>query len=106
MDMDDLMILLGMLSGKARRLLYQKAHDYSGNQDKLKNLKLVEAAGICTAEQGVLVRMLDKLSRAAQLDRPGNEAEVKDESLRDTMVDLINYACLHEALREERMEGE
>ena len=34
-----------------------------------------------------------------KLDRPGAEASVSDESIRDTILDIINYACLHEALR-------
>ena len=87
------------LCDDARALSQRKGHDYSGEADTLKNLKLAGAAGLCTPEQGVVVRLLDKLSRLAELDKPGAEAHVADERVRDTILDIINYACLHEALR-------
>ena len=93
------------ICGKARKLSEAKGHDYSGTADTLKNLKLAGAAGLCTPEQGVVVRLLDKLSRLAELDKPGAEARVADERIRDTVLDIINYACLHEALRMEGARG-
>ena len=90
------------LCDDARALSQRKGHDYSGEADTLKNLKLAGAAGLCTPDQGVVVRLLDKLSRLAELDKPGAEAHVADERVRDTILDIINYACLHEALRMER----
>lgn len=102
MHVDKFLELHKELCEEARGLSARKGHDYSGANDTLKNLRLVEAAGLCTAEQGVLVRLLDKLSRAVELDKPGNSAEVADESLHDTMLDIVNYALLHEALRADR----
>lgn len=46
-------------------------------------------------EDGLLVakiRLQDKLQRFAQLIN--NQAEVKDESIRDTIIDLANYAAM------------
>jgi Nucleotide modification associated domain 1 len=45
------------------------------------------------AHVGLLVRMTDKLARACRLAQ-GYEAEVKDEALVDTLIDLANYAVL------------
>lgn len=39
------------------------------------------------------VRLTDKLSRFKTLSR-NNNAEVKDESIRDTLIDLANYAIM------------
>jgi len=101
MHIDDFLAQHQRLCDEARALSRAKGHDYSGTADTLKNLKLAGAAGLCTPEQGVVVRLLDKLSRLAELDRPENQASVADESIQDTILDIINYACLHEALRTE-----
>lgn len=39
------------------------------------------------------IRLQDKLERFKRLSK-GNEANVKDESIRDTLVDLANYAIM------------
>lgn len=43
--------------------------------------------------EGLLHRMSDKLARACRLAQ-GQEAQVKDEALADTLLDLANYAVL------------
>lgn len=60
----------------------RKNHDYGAAGDA------IEMAGV----QGVVVRMLDKQLRLMSLTKPGHEAAIKDESLRDTLKDMINYA--------------
>lgn len=40
-----------------------------------------------------VVRMDDKMRRLKQLTK-GNEAQVKDESIRDTLMDMANYAIM------------
>jgi len=45
------------------------------------------------AHVGILVRMSDKLARACKLAQ-GQAAQVKDEALADTLMDLANYAVL------------
>lgn len=42
----------------------------------------------------ILVRLNDKLSRLEVLIGKQHEAEVKDESIEDTLLDLANYALL------------
>lgn len=88
----------------ARNLTIAKGNDYSGGDDTLANLKMVEvlSKGRVSAEIGVLVRMTDKLSRMWELSF--HESQVKDESIADTELDMINYTCLKRAVREDNKE--
>jgi len=73
-------------------ILKQKNADYSGaNNDPFKNFKACNLYGI-TTEQGLLVRMSDKMMRVSNLLTKDNE--VKDESIKDTLKDLSNYALI------------
>lgn len=67
-------------------LLQAKGHDYSGEQDALGNLRRFGLYGI-------IVRLSDKFSRLEQFAK-GGELKVKDESIRDTLRDIRNYAFL------------
>lgn len=66
----------------------RKNHDYGAAGDG------IAMAGV----RGVVTRMLDKQLRLLSLTEPGHEAAVKDESLRDTFVDMMNYATYAIAL--------
>lgn len=71
-----------------------KNADYTGiNDNPFANFTQVENAGVCSTEQGFLVRMSDKFSRITSFVQKG-VLEVKDESVLDTLHDLSNYACL------------
>ena len=80
-----------------------KAHDYSGTEDCNKNIKACEMVGICTAEQGVMIRLFDKFQRMTNL--LAREAKVKDESLADTIHDARNYLAILADLLEEKAEA-
>lgn len=67
----------------------RKNSDYANISDPYSNFKLVNSFGISTGN-GIVVRMCDKVSRIKNLLRA--EAQVKDESISDTLKDLINYA--------------
>ena len=43
---------------------------------------------------GVLVRISDKLNRFTNITKNGLEINVSDETLRDTLLDLHNYAAM------------
>jgi hypothetical protein len=43
---------------------------------------------------GVLVRINDKLSRFTNITKKGIEINVTDETLKDTLMDLHNYAAM------------
>jgi len=105
MNIKELLELHNIMCDAARTLSKAKGADYSGSDDTLANLKRTEAMGIVPAIRGVLVRMCDKLSRLSQLTLPGAEAQVKDESIRDTLLDVINYAVLAQALRVDALVG-
>ena len=87
---------------KARALTVAKGHDYSGTEDTLTNLKACERLGLCPAETGVLIRLSDKFQRLITLIGK-DEAPVVDESVEDTMLDIVNYTLLLGALRKERI---
>lgn len=89
------------LTDKARKLIEDKNKDYSGKdgEDPFKNFRLCENLSICSSQQGIVVRMLDKVSRLSNLTK--HDSFVENESFDDTIVDLINYAVLLSALRQD-----
>jgi hypothetical protein len=87
-----------------------KNYDYAGDHEQgrrpFANFERVEALGICSTERGFLVRMTDKLSRLTSFVEAG-KLRVKDESVQDTLIDLINYSVLLAAyLSDQRTKGE
>lgn len=91
----------------ARQLSAAKNNDYASpdrrGDDPLRlfaNFLHCERLGLCTVEQGIMVRLSDKLARLSNLLDPAHQQAVKDESLTDTVQDSINYLCLLLAYRE------
>lgn len=71
-----------------------KNHDYTGtSDDPFSNFRRCEQLEICSAEQGFLTRMSDKMARINSFVQKGTLA-VKDESVVDTLLDLANYSIL------------
>jgi len=91
------------LFSKALTLMKAKNHDYAG-KDKavgLENFNITASVANISREQGILVRLMDKMTRVGNLLQHG--AEVKTESINDTLEDAINYcAILHYALNEKK----
>lgn len=77
---------------RASLLLQKKNSDYSGQDDPFKNFRLCEAMGLVSIERGLLVRMLDKMSRISTLIK--NNSHQVQESIEDTLIDLINYSAI------------
>lgn len=92
-----------VLCKQARDLMDMKNRDYAGNGGKqpFANFTRVEAMGICSTEQGFMVRLTDKMSRLSSIIESG-KTNVKDESFEDTMVDVINYIVLLSAYRQDK----
>jgi hypothetical protein len=89
-------ILFGLhneLCQNARATMQRKNADYAHESDVFRNFRMFGAFGI-------LVRMSDKLSRLRTFEER-NEFSVSDESLRDTIEDLINYAVILYAYKQE-----
>ena len=94
--------LLDKIHAYERDLMDRKAGDYSGDQDCNRNIKACEVMGICSVKQGLQVRMFDKLQRLISLTT--RKAKVADESVRDTLHDLRNYAAIYIHILEEENE--
>jgi len=73
----------------------KKNHDYAGEggDTPFANFTRSEAMGICSTEQGFLVRVCDKLSRLSTFTSAGT-LKVTNEGYRDAIVDIINYCVL------------
>jgi hypothetical protein len=95
MDNLELFDLHKKICGDALELMRKKNHDYSGKSGKepFANFTRSEAMGITTTEKGILVRLLDKISRLSSFCDSG-EFKVDDEKLEDTIIDAINYNIL------------
>jgi len=96
MNRPELLQLHDELCAEAKKIMEAKNHDYAGGKhthEPFANFTRVESMGITTTEKGLLVRMTDKMSRLSTFCQEG-EFKVTDESLRDTILDLINYGIL------------
>ena len=82
-------------AGRGRKIMEAKNHDYAGvhGDEPFANFTRSESLGICSTEQGFLVRMSDKLSRLATF-AAGGKLKVGDETASDTLLDLLNYSVL------------
>ena len=96
MNRERLLDLHSILSQEARSLMEAKNHDYSGGRDDsdpFLNFTRVERMGITDTNTGFMVRITDKLSRLVTYVHNGS-FKTKDEALKDTILDLMNYAIL------------
>ena len=77
------------------RLIFERKNsDYTGqSDDPFFNFNRVELLGIASTEQGILTRMMDKFARIGSFISQGTLA-VKDESAKDTILDLANYCII------------
>lgn len=74
-------------------LTSKKNSDYAGDEDAFKNFYLISQMSKIKVEEGILVRMTDKLSRVANL--LGNRIIcITSESIEDTLKDLAVYSLI------------
>ena len=80
---------------QAIEIMKQKNHDYTGNdgEQPFANFERCESMGVCSVEQGFLVRVVDKVSRLSTFTSAG-ELKVNGESYHDAVLDIINYMIL------------
>ena len=81
-------------------IMTTKRHDYSGLEDPFRNLRDAEFMGVDPLK-GVMVRIMDKFARVRSFIEQG-ELKVKDEAIKDTLVDVLNYTCILAAMIEEQ----
>lgn len=105
MDREQLLEFHKKMTEQARDLMVRKNTDYAGHKlsemSVFGNLEMVERMGIVNTETGILLRMLDKFARLKTFVQDGSLL-VKDESVTDTLIDLINYSVLMAAKIETR----
>lgn len=89
------------ITNKAYATMEKKSNDYASLDDPYKNFRIVESIGLVPTEVGILVRMTDKISRLSNAVK-GKDLKVKDESVQDTIEDLINYAVILGSYLEEK----
>lgn len=90
---DQLLARHVLLCDAARRTMAKKNEDYATNEDVFRNFRAFGGLGI-------LVRISDKLARLRTFEER-DMFSVSDESLRDTIEDLINYAVIYLAYKQE-----
>ena len=98
MDREELLSHHDELCKMAKQLMEKKNHDYAGQggDEPFANFTRTEAMGVCTTEQGFLVRVVDKVSRMSTFTSAG-KLEVENETVEDAIVDIINYIVLFSA---------
>ena len=80
------------------KIAEDKNKDYSSTENPFSNIETCKVYGI-NPEHGLLIRMMDKFSRLNNLIVNKKEASVKDESIEDTIDDMINYLAILKAYR-------
>lgn len=86
MTREDLRLLHEHMCEDARSLMKNKNVDYATESDIFRNFRMF-------GELGILVRMSDKLARLRSILENGRVA-VSDESINDTLLDIINYSVI------------
>ena len=108
MTTNELLELHNKLTKQSYDLMKKKNHDYSGKNgtEPFANFTRAEAMGITTTEKGILVRLLDKMSRLSTFTDAG-VFKVEDEKLEDTILDMINYSILFYAyVQQKKSDGQ
>lgn len=101
MTREELLLLHATLASDSRLLLGKKNADYANGDDPFLNFRASQNYNVHPAK-GILIRMSDKMSRINSYIERGN-FEVRDEGLRDTAIDIINYTVLLVGLLEENI---
>lgn len=103
---NDILKFQDEIFANCRKAVAAKGNDYSGankNQDTFANIRIASDIGLVkNPAHSCLVRMMDKVMRLKNLTDPDITQQVKDESIQDTLEDLINYATYVVMLDRER----
>lgn len=96
--------LFADLMDSAVEILFKKNNDYSYGDDPYSNFRGSSIFHV-EPEIGILLRMSDKMKRVETFVN-SNNLKVKEESVIDACIDLINYSVLLAGLLNERIEKE
>ena len=88
----------GELCKRAYAIMQAKNNDYAGSKgdNPFANFQRCESMGVCSVEQGFLVRSVDKVSRLSTFAADG-KLMVPNESYEDAILDIMNYCVLMSA---------
>lgn len=103
MTKEELFKLHQEICQEALELMKKKNNDYASNKDPFMNFRRAEYLGFATAELGVLIRMTDKMSRISTFLNSG-ELSLSNESVYDSIVDIINYSVLLAGLLKDKQQ--
>lgn len=87
---------------RATELVRNKNTSYSDDANAFSNLELCENAGVCSVERGIMVRMFDKMGRISNLLGEASSQLEVEESIADSLMDLIGYAAILIVYRKSR----
>ena len=105
MNREELLKHHDKITNDAKQIMKKKNHDYAGKDGEtpFANFERCESMGVCSTEQGFLVRVIDKVSRLSTFVEAG-ELKVDNESYEDAIVDIINYMILLSGFLREKNE--
>lgn len=92
------------IAAKMQAIMFKKGNDYAGDQDRLSNFKKVGLATEVSPEQACLQMIATKVVRLSVLLK--KEGEPDNESIEDSVIDMLNYSMLLHMLLDERKQGE
>ena len=84
-----------------KKLHDNKRHDYADTDDIFANFRLSNLAGI-SPWKGSVIRMGDKYARISNFIKKG-DFKFKEESIKDTLMDMAIYSLITMVLYEEEM---
>ena len=98
MNRQDLFEHHQLLTDRAFEIMQAKNNDYAGSKGDVPfaNFQRCESMGVCSVEQGFLVRIVDKVSRLSTFAADG-KLMVPNESYEDAILDIMNYCVLMSA---------
>lgn len=88
---------------EAFTILKAKNQDYAASNDPFKNFKYAGYVGL-SPQDAILVRLSDKFARVCNLVKT-NKVAVKDETVMDTITDMINYLAILKAYLEDQKDA-
>ena len=83
------------------KTLETKKHDYSKVEDEFSNFKISAMIAKVKPEQSMLILVGTKVARLSELLNGKNP---KNESIDDTIIDLINYVTILKSYRDKETE--
>ncbi len=101
MTRDELIQIHKDLCSQSCELMRKKSEDYATGKDPFANFKRGEILGFATAEEGLMLRVVDKVSRISTFLQKGH-LTVDNESVKDSIMDIINYMVILEGMLEDK----